>query len=183
MKITRFTALSALAAAALSSSAFAAPSASITTPGLDFQQYSAGPVGDNDVNDDDTLYWIDEKLVSGIKSYLIFWDPYPAGTVGASITFDAPIVALITTQSGLMASEPTYGAAGITYNYDATGFTGLEPLNTATFAGNVLTINWWAATPGDHIRVLTAVPEISRLAMFALGLAAMGLAVQRRNRG
>jgi hypothetical protein len=58
--------------------------------------------------------------------------------------------------------------------------TGLESNDAATFVGNVVTFNFTANDPGDHIRVLTVVPEPSTYALLATGLAGLALARRRR---
>ena len=61
---------------------------------------------------------------------------------------------------------------------------GLESnTDSFSFAGNVLTINWRAIDPGDHIRVFTSpVPEPETYVLFMAGLFAVGFIGRRRSR-
>ncbi len=47
----------------------------------------------------------------------------------------------------------------------------------------MLTLDWNASNPGDHIRVLTAVPEPGTYALMAAGLLAVAGIARRRSRG
>jgi len=47
---------------------------------------------------------------------------------------------------------------------------------------NALAIEWSASDPGDHIRVITAVPEPQTWALMLSGFALLGLAAGRRAR-
>jgi hypothetical protein len=173
------------AAFCLATSAQAAdPTVDSLTPGLSFAEYSSPtPVGQGQV-DSDTLYFIDELTGALGKAWYILFDPADGRDIFANITFDAPITGVFTTKADLDASNASYGAPGISYG--TSFFIGLEPRDDFTVAGNVLTIDWRAIDPGDHIRVftqVTAVPEPETYALFMAGLLAVGFIARRRPRG
>ena len=175
-----FTAL-CLAAAAQA----ADPTVDSLTPGVSFAEYSSvTPVGQGQV-DSNTLFFIDELTGPLGKAWYVFYDPADARNVFANITFDAPITGVFSTRSALDGSNATYGAPGI--NYGTSFFIGLEDRTDAfTVVGNVLTIDWRAVDPGDHIRVftqVTVVPEPETYALFMAGLLAVGFITRRRPRG
>ena len=86
-------------------------------------------------------------------------------------------------KANLDGSNATYGAPGI--NYGTSLLVGLEPRDLFSIVGNVLTIDWRASDPGDHIRVFTQatpVPEPETYALFMAGLLAVGFIARRRAR-
>ena len=160
------------------------PTVDSLTPGISFAEYSgATPVGQGQV-DSDTLFFIDELTGPLGKAWYVFYDPADGRNIFANITFDAPITGVFTTRADLDGSNATYGAPGI--NYGTSVFIGLEARTDAfTVAGNVLTIDWRAVDPGDHIRVftqVTAIPEPETYALFMAGLLAVGFVSRRRSR-
>jgi hypothetical protein len=171
----------ALAALCLAAAAQAAnPTVDSLTPGLSFAEYSSPtPVGQGQV-DSNTLYFINELVGALGKSWYIFFDPAGGTNIVATITFDAPITGVFTTKAALDGSNATYGAPGI--NYGTSTLIGLEPRDLLSFAGKVLTIDWRAVDPGDHIRVFTptaVVPEPETYALFMAGLLAVGFIARR----
>ena len=175
----------ALASLCLASAVHAAdPTVANLTPGLSFAEYSSPtPVGQGQV-DSDTLYFIDELVGALGKAWYIFFDPAGGKDIFANITFDAPISGVFFTKATLDGSNATYGAPGI--NYGTSIFIGLESRDQFSVAGNVLTIDWRAIDPGDHVRVftrVTAVPEPETYALFIAGLLAVGFIGRRRPRG
>ena len=158
------------------------PTAVIATPGVSFAEYSsATPVGQGQV-DSSTLYFIDELVGPLGKAWYIFFDPQGPGDITATITFDSAITGVFTTKASLDGSNATYGAPAI--NYGTSNLIGLEArTDTFSFVGNVLTIDWRAIDPGDHIRVftqVTAVPEPETYALLMAGLLAVGFITRRR---
>lgn len=155
--------------------------------GFTFSEYSASPpVGSGQVDSSSHLYFIDEKTVAGIKSWYIFFDPERRQGVTATITFDAPIVDVLLTKATLDGSNATYGidvdGDGVFNDYTTSLLIAPELGDVTTFAvgSNTLTIDWDAVDPGDHVRVLLAVPEPETYALFAAGLAALAWRARRR---
>ncbi|MBC8056322.1 MAG: PEP-CTERM sorting domain-containing protein [Rhizobiales bacterium] len=159
------------------------PTAAIATPGVSFAEYSSPtPVGQGQV-DSDTLFFIDELTGVLGKSWYIFFDPQGPGDISATLTFDSAITGVFSTKAALDGSNATYGAPGI--NYGTSTLIGLEATDSFSFLGNVLTIDWRAIDPGDHIRVFTALPPIPEPETYVLlmaGLAAVGFIAKRRPR-
>lgn len=155
-----------------------ATSVKINGADASFMEYAgSNPVGVGAV-DTNKLFFIDEKTVDGVKAWYIFFDPKCKARVDAEITFSSVITGLITSTQGLLSSNPTYGIASV--DYESVKYTGLEKRDFASFSGNTLTIHWKASDPGDHIRVLTAVPEPQTYALLLAGLGAMTLVARRR---
>jgi hypothetical protein len=157
-------------------------------------------VGNNNQQDNDTLYAFNEKqnvllgsnlaldrggmLMAGtrVASHGVVFDPRNSRSLVGSVTFDRPILGIIWSTNRLQATDALFGLPGITYNSpEARGLESRDRPGT-TFAGNVLTIkDWQASSPGDNIRVLTAaVPEPATWAMLILGFGLVGHAARRR---
>lgn len=168
--------------AALAAPAYALdPTATVKINGAtaSFMEYAGSdPVGVGAV-DTNKLFFIDEKTVDGVKSWYVFFDPKCKAAVYAEITFSNVITGLITTTKALYDTNSVYGISGI--DYESVKYTGLEKRDYASFSGNTLKIHWKAGDPGDHIRVLTAVPEPQTYALLLAGLGAMTLVARRRH--
>lgn len=183
-------ALTLLAAFALGSARAAAPLVLDIDAGVSFAEYAGlAPVGQGNIDDSTTLFYVDEQTVDGVKSWLIFFDPAGLGRVDATLHFDLPIQAVLTTKSQLQSSHALYGVDidgdGLLDDYAMHRFIGLERRNRIAWAegGHELELSWTAADPGDHIRVLIAVPEPPNPLLFAAGLAGLALTLRRRRRG
>ena len=123
-----------------------------------------------------------------VNSHYIYFDPIQNQGVGASFTFDAPILGIIIRENTnaatdhLLASDfliPGVVPAG---NLAPGWFNarGMEPTDLINWVGaNTIRIDWDASNPGDQIRVITGVPEPAT--MTALSLAGAFL-LRRRKR-
>lgn len=164
------------------------PTAVDIPPGFSFAEYSgSAAVGQGDVNIASTLFYINEKVAEGWKSWYIFFDPGLGQDLVATLHFDQPIHAVLTTRSELDATNAAYGADSITYG--TSRFIGLEYCSVPhafcdtvswVAGGQDLKLDWGALHPGDHIRVLVAVPEPANHLLFAAGLVGLALSLRRR---
>jgi hypothetical protein len=174
----------ALLLAAASAQA-ADPTAAITTAGITFEEYSSPmPVGQGQV-DTSKLFFIDELTGPLGKAWYIFFDPQGPGDVVATVTFESAITGVFIIRADLDASNALYGNPGI--NYGTSLLIGLEARSDAiSWVGNVLTIDWHAIDPGDHVRVftepVTQVPEPEIYALMTAGLLGVGFITRRRRR-
>lgn len=99
---------------------------------LSFVEYGLSePVGSGAV-DSTALYWIEEKRVGSLQSWLVFFDPPTRGLVGALIDFGRPIVAVLDTKPGLEGTS-FFEKPGTTYSYAARA--GLENLDQLGYSG------------------------------------------------
>ena len=175
----KFVAGMALAVAAVSAFAAPAPSASLTTSGATFVEYAGTTVGSNDINTNNTLFWMFEGTNLGYNSYLLMFDPQSNGRMAGSVTFSGNIAYVASTTVALAGTDFLFSKPGVTYDWKANS--GLESNDTLSVSGNTLNLSWRGASPGDNIRVLTAVPEPETYAMFLAGLGIIGAIVRRKN--
>jgi hypothetical protein len=158
------------------------PSASLNRGWIEYADSLA--VGNNKVQDDKNAYWIFEGagtwMGQAVNSWFVFWDPRSSLQLKGSIDFDQKILFVHDDQAGLQATAG-FNKAGLTYDYNPK-LVGLETTDAkhTSWAGNTLTLKWNASNPGDHIRVMTAVPEPASYALFAAGLLALGFMARRR---
>lgn len=177
-----------------------------TTPGDDFQRLDTPPqtLGVDNHQADDTLFAFDERqlvtldaplitnlappggqttLDAGItvSSHYIFFDPQFARRIAGTITFDLPVVGVITGRVELILSDHL-GAPNTTYA--SPHLRGLESSTdlVAITDSHEVSVDLQAASPGDYVRIITLfdpepVPEPASLALL---LAALLLAAQRR---
>lgn len=176
-------ALAVIAATLAVSNAIAAnPTAALDKGWVEYT--GTGAVGNNNINDNDNAYWVYESsgtwMGQAVNSWFVFWDPRSGSRVEGDISFDQNILFVHDDKAELIATA-AFGKASVTYDYSR-NLVGLEAGDKAgtSITGNTLSIKWNASNPGDHIRVMTAVPEPGTYAMFAAGLAALGFVARRR---
>lgn len=181
-------ALALIAAALAASNAIAAsPIASIDRGWTEYT--GTGAVGNNKVQDNGTAYWMFESsgtwMGQAVNSWFVFWDPKNSRTLSGSIQFDQEILFVHDQQHELDFSAGSgtgaFGKAGVSYDY-SNKLVGLEALDrkNTSFSGDTLSLRWTASNPGDHIRVMTAVPEPSSVALLLAGLLGLGFMARRR---
>jgi hypothetical protein len=158
----------------------ASPMATGTINGanLSFEQYTDTTEIGVGLVDANKLFFIDEQTVENVKSWYIFFDPACKGVVHAEITFSDAISELIVDKPRLDSTNSMYRNLDI--NYGSVPRTGLESRDFYAVNGNTLTIDWKASDPGDHIRVLTSIPEPQTYALLLAGLGLIGAATRRR---
>lgn len=127
-------------------------------------------------------YYIEAGTI--VSSHYVQWDPSSWTRVQATLNFDSPIFAFITSDSRLSDSD-YLGLPGV--DYGDFGLRGLESADTTEFNGGSVDIDWWANSPGDWTRLITAespgaapVPEPATMSLLGMGLA--GLAYRCRKR-
>ena len=176
-------ALAVIAATVAASNAIAAnPTAALDKGWVEYT--GTGPVGNNNINDNKNAYWMFESSGTwagqAVNSWFVFWDPKDSLKIAGNISFDQNILFVHDDKAELIATA-AFGKAGVTYDYSR-NLVGLEAGDKTgtSITGNTLSIQWTASNPGDHIRVMTAVPEPGTYAMFAAGLAALGFVARRR---
>ena len=129
-------------------------------------------------------------IASGVEvaSHYIFFDPAGGTSITGWVDFDSEVLGIITSTNFLAASDfllnndVTYlnpGARGLEANQDAAW---IDPL-----IANRINVSFYASTPGDYIRVLTAhsegavnVPEPTSLALMGFGLVGFGFARRKK---
>ena len=116
-----------------------------------------------------------------VSSQFVTFEPNSSGveTLIGDVTFSAKVLAIITEQGTLIASN-YLGAPGITYLDPAA--VGLETGDTVTISG-LYTIHWdtAASSPGDSVRVITAAtPEPGTMIMFGSGIIGLAGLLRRK---
>ena len=111
---------------------------------------------------------------STVASHYIFFDPDGNTTQQGTVTFDSQIFGVITSTNNLAASDFLINTG---VNYLNPTLRGLESGDSVTITGlNTITVDWYASTPGDYVRVLTdfspgaVVPVPAAIWLFGSGL-------------
>lgn len=121
---------------------------------------------------------------SVISSHYVAFDPLDPATITGAVTFDAPIVAVVSRGMGLDTTSPLFGLAATAYTTgpaigpdEAT-----DMVRRAPGIPNRLLFEAAAAAPGDQVRVLTGTlaPEPAGLVLALLGAPITLLARRRR---
>ncbi len=110
-----------------------------------------------------------------VSSHYFQWDPGSdsSSTVAATVVTDSPIFAFITGDQNLFDSDAQLGLPGL--DYADFNLRGLESGDTTDFNGSSVDISWFASSPGDWTRMVTAfspaaVPVPAAVWLFASGL-------------
>lgn len=142
-----------------------------------------GMVERQDASASDITVEIGATIAAGtaVQSYLIFYDPPQEhlSQVGY-VDFDKPVSAIATSDESLSATS-AFRAPGVIYQTQT--FRGLEEWDSVWIDPDNpyrIWVNWNASQPGDHIRVLTAVPLPAPAMLLGGGL--LALVVGRRRR-
>lgn len=110
-----------------------------------------------------------------VNSHYVWFDPARNSRITGSVTFANKILAVLTTRNELSSTD-IFGNTNATYRNP--GARGLEGNDTFDVVGNTLSVNFSASSPGDTVRVFTAVPEPSTWLMLILGFGLIGAALR-----
>ena len=121
-----------------------------------------------------------------VASHYIFFDPDGNTTQEGTVTFDSDIFGIITSTGNLSASDFLINTG---VNYLNPALRGLEAgQDTVTITGlRTITVDWYASTPGDYVRVLTdfspgaVVPVPAAIWLFGSGLLGL-IGIARRKK-
>lgn len=117
-----------------------------------------------------------------VNAHVVAFDPVASRTVNGWVEFDGRVLGIITTRPGLIATNAQLGAPGTIYSMP--GGVGLEANDVAQvdlFNPWRVNVRMTASSPGDMIRVLTAVvPEPRSWALMLAGFGLIGLSMRRR---
>ncbi|MBC8086620.1 MAG: PEP-CTERM sorting domain-containing protein [Phycisphaerae bacterium] len=178
--LRRFAAISALALSA--SAASAQPTATLPSgfTFVDWLTVNNATVGAGALDDRNVVYFLKEKQIGNLQSWLIFFDPGGTQAVIGTVSFQQAIANIFTSSADVNTTSAAYRLTP-PVTYAGVANTGLEAGDAASFLGNNLSFDWNASDPGDHVRVLTTtVPEPSTYAMLFVGFGAISLAARRR---
>lgn len=120
-----------------------------------------------------------------VASHYVFLDPVSTQVFKGTVTFDAPILAVMDSKNNMAASDFLINN-NITYLSD--NLRGLESADSYSVSGATITLSFQASSPGDYIRVLTAFSPVADAvlpgpgAILLLGFGIAGLALGRRKK-
>jgi len=99
---------------------------------------------------------------TAVSSHYLQWDPggLSAGFVAATIKLDAPIFGFIIEDTKLFGSDAALGLPD--HDYADFWLRGLEPGDWTSMRGDEVEITWWAGSPGDWTRLITASALLSQ---------------------
>jgi len=104
---------------------------------------------------------------TAVASHYVFFDPGPTLNVLGTVNFDSDVLAIIASDTNLSSSD-FLSNPGV--NYLNPTLRGLEVGDAVTISGpRQIAVNVTAGSPGDYVRVLTAMPQPPRLAILPVG--------------
>lgn len=143
------------------------------------QDIAVGPGGLTlELNGGSTIFLAEGTRVS---SHTVVFDPQKSKSLEGYVDFSALILGVLTQSATEIATDDYYGLDAVTYRTPS--LRGLEPGNSVTIDGSRLFVELTASTPGDTVRVFTAVqavPVPAALPLFGAALGLLGLFGLRR---
>lgn len=114
-----------------------------------------------------------------VSSHLLIFDPADGRAFSGVVTFDGPVLGVISSRGGLIASDSLLGLPAVTYlSPSARGLEGPDAYELINAFALRLTLG--ANSPGDHLRVITG-PRVPAPATLA-GLGGLLIIGGRRRR-
>lgn len=115
-----------------------------------------------------------------VSSHYVAFDPAGPSSLAGFVDFDEPILGLIGGPAGLDATNGLLGAPGVLYGgAPAIGPDMNDQASIAPGMPNRLLVQYGAASPGDHLRVITGTP-VPEPTLLMLGGVAITSAVLMR---
>ncbi len=94
---------------------------------------------------------------SVISSHYVVYDPASTRTAIGTVSFDEPVLGIITTNLRFNDTDGLLGNPATSY---AIGSQGLESSDTVTINGNSIEFDLTTSSPGDAIRVITGIDPV-----------------------